>query len=524
MSETDGATPTGPDLGKEGAALAEIPDGGMVIGHVDGQGVVLVRKGGAVYAVSATCTHYGGPIGEGLFDGEIVRCPWHHACFRPETGEAVHAPAIDPLTSYAVEQRGDRVFVTGAREAPARRDPIPAPPSSVVIVGGGAAGFAAAEMLRREGYEGPVTLVSADDDAPYDRPNVSKDYLAGTAQAEWMPLRSPEWYAEAGIELVLGRRVVELVPADRQVVLDDGRRLEYGALLLATGATPVHLPLPGADLPHVFYLRSMVDSQAIIEGAGRAQHAVVVGASFIGLEVAASLATRNLEVHVVAPEETPMQLVVGPELGAFVRSLHEEHGVRCHMGKTVSRIDERSVTLSDGGRLDAELVVFGVGVRPNLQLAEQAGLAIDRGVLVDEYLQTSAPGIWAAGDIARWPDPYSGDRIRVEHWVVAERQGQTAARNMLGRGERFTAAPFFWSQHYDVPINYVGHAQGWDEVVVDGTIAERDCMVAYRTGGRTLAVASIYRDVQSLEAEVAMERGDTTKLSELVPGTPRAGG
>jgi NADPH-dependent 2,4-dienoyl-CoA reductase/sulfur reductase-like enzyme len=286
----------------------------------------------------------------------------------------------------------------------------------------------------------------------------------------------------------------------------------------------VHLDVPGSDLPHVHYVRTMRDSDAIIASAGRAQRAVVVGASFIGLEVAASLATRNLEVHVVAPEATPMQAVLGAEMGAFVRSLHEEHGVHFHMGQTVTHIDERSVTLKDGSRLDAELAVFGVGVRPNLQLAEQAGLAVDRGVLVDEYLQTSAEGIWAAGDIARWPDPHTGERIRVEHWVVAERQGQTAARNMLGRGERYNAVPFFWSQHYDVPINYVGNAQGWDETIVSGSIAERDCMVAYRKGGRTLAVASIYRDTQSLEAEVAMERGDAATLDALVGGTDGAGG
>ena len=519
MSEADGDTMAGPDLRGEGAALADIPDGGMLLGHVDGEAAVLVRKAGAVYAISATCTHYGGPLGEGLFDGEHVRCPWHHACFRPETGEAVHAPAYNSLTSFAVERRGDRVFVTGAREQPSRRAPIPSPPSAVVIVGGGAAGFAAAEMLRREGYEGPVTIVSADDAAPYDRPNVSKDYLAGTAQEDWMPLRPQDWYAEAHIELLLGRRVVELAPADRQIALDDGRRLAFGALLLATGATPVHLDTPGADLPQVHYLRSMADSQAIIANAERARRAVVVGASFIGLEVAASLATRTLEVHVVAPEASPMELVLGPEFGAFVRSLHEEHGVRFHMGQTVARIDERTVTLRDGSRLEAELVVFGVGVRPNLQLAERAGLAVDRGVLVDEYLRTSAEGVWAAGDIARWPDPYSGERIRVEHWVVAERQGQTAARNMLGRGERFTAVPFFWSQHYDVPINFVGNAQGWDESVVAGSIADRDCMVAYRKGGKTLAVASIYRDVHSLEAELAMERGDARGLAELVQKT-----
>src|SRR5581483_144726 len=256
-----------------------------------------------------------------------------------------------------------------------------------------------------DGYTGPVTLISADNDAPYDRPNVSKDYLAGNAPEEWMPLRPLEWYSDAHIDLLLGRRVVALAPAERQVTLDDGRRLTYGALLLATGATPVQLDTPGTDLPHVHYVRSLRDSQAIIAQAERVRRAVVVGASFIGLEVAASLRTRRLQVHVVAPEAVPMERVLGPQLGDFVRALHEEHGVHFHLGQTVTHIDDRSVTLQDGSRLEADLVVCGVGVRPNLELAEQAGLAIDRGVLVDEYLRTSAEGIWAAGDIARWPDP-----------------------------------------------------------------------------------------------------------------------
>lgn len=518
MGSTKEEPLSGPDLATEGVELSAIADGGLLLGHFEGTAVLLVRRGEQVFGMGAKCTHYGAPLAKGFFDGERLRCPYHHACFRPETGEAVCPPALDPVASYRLEQRQGRVFVVGRSEPSQRPGSTASAPSSVVIVGGGAAGLAAAEMLRREGFDGPVTLVSADPAAPCDRPNLSKDYLAGNAPEEWMPLRSPNWYRDARIELLLGRRVTALDPPGREVTLEDGQRLGYGALLLATGASPVRLDLPGADLPHVHTLRSMADSQAIVAAAEEARHAVVVGASFIGLEVAASLVARGLEVHVVAPEEVPMERVLGTELGTFVRGLHEEHGVHFHLGRKPTAIEPEAVTLSDDSRQEAELVVLGVGVRPELGLAEHAGLTLDRGVVVDAQLRTSADGIWAAGDIARWPDPYSGESIRVEHWVVAEHQGQTAARNILGRDERYTAVPFFWSQHYDVPINYVGHASSWDQIEVVGSIEDRDCLVVYRKAGTARAVASIYRDLQSLQIHAAMESGDRNAVEAVIRG------
>jgi len=319
-------------------------------------------------------------------------------------------------------------------------------------------------------------------------------------------LRPEDFYAQNGIDLRLRTRVTAIDVAGRSVVCGDGSRIDFARLLLATGAEPVRLALPGIDLPHVYTLRTLADSRAIIARAAASRRAVVMGASFIGLEVAASLRARGLEVHVVAPEAIPMERILGREIGSFVRRLHEKHGVVFHLGDTATAIDARQVKLKSGGAIDADLVVAGVGVRPRTALAESAGLAVDKGVVVNAFLETSAPDIFAAGDIARWPDRHSGESIRVEHWVVAQRQGQAAALNMLGERAKFEAVPFFWSQHYDVPISYVGHAASWDAVEIDGDIDSLDCVVRYLRKGRVLAVASIHRDVDSLSAEAKFEK------------------
>ncbi|AMN45969.1 pyridine nucleotide-disulfide oxidoreductase [Steroidobacter denitrificans] len=506
----------GPDLAA-GVVLADLPDGGKLAGHVGDHAVLLVRRGSDVFAVDALCTHYHGPLAEGLVVGDTVRCPWHHACFDLRTGEALRAPALSPLACWSVEQRDGRLFVRGQR-AQSEIQPFESSaetPARIVIVGGGAAGFAAAERLRREGYQGDVVMLSNDDAAPVDRPNLSKDYLAGAAPEDWVPLRPESYYAQNGIDLRLQTEVVHIDPLAREIGLADGGRQSYDRLLLATGAEPVRLMIPGADQPHVRSLRSLADCRAIIERAIDARRAVIVGASFIGLEVAAALRARDIEVHVVAPDKRPMERVLGAQIGDFVRALHEQHGVIFHLEETVTAIDGRRVLLSGGGTLEADLVVVGIGVKPRTELAEAAGIRVERGVLVNEYLETSLPGIFAAGDIARWPDPHTGEIIRVEHWVVAQRQGQTAAVNMLGRREKYTAVPFFWTQHYDVPINYVGHAEQWDRIIVEGDIGARDCLLHFNRGNRTLAVASIFRDLNSLQAEVEMEQRIAATADQL---------
>jgi NADPH-dependent 2,4-dienoyl-CoA reductase/sulfur reductase-like enzyme/nitrite reductase/ring-hydroxylating ferredoxin subunit len=500
------ATPAGPDL-TQGVAAGDFK-GETLLGHVGDQEILLVRSGTEIFAIDAHCSHYHGPLADGIVAEGGIRCPWHHACFDLRTGEATRAPALSPLGVWQVEQESGRIFVRRKREQlkTGGKAAVGAP-GKIVIVGGGAAGFAAAEMLRRQDFRGSIMMLSNDTAAPVDRPNLSKDYLAGSAPEDWMPLRPDDFYAESNIDLRLKTEVTAIDAKARQVSIAGGGSVPYDRLLLATGAEPVRLPIPGADQPHVHILRSLSDSRAIIAGASGARRAIVIGASFIGLEAAAALRAREIEVHVVAPEQRPMERVLGPGMGDFVRALHEEHGVIFHLGDTVTAIEGKRATLKSGGVLEADLVVVGVGVRPRLTLAEAAGLKLDKGVVVDRFLESSIPGIFAAGDIARWPDPHSKENIRVEHWVVAQRQGQTAARTMLGAREPFDAVPFFWSQHYDVPINYVGHAEAWDEIDIDGDIMARDCLLRYKSGGRVLAVASIYRDVASLQAELAMEQG-----------------
>ncbi|HJT16624.1 MAG TPA: FAD-dependent oxidoreductase [Thermoanaerobaculia bacterium] len=486
---------TGPDL-KTGIAASELKD--KLAGHFDGEPVLLVRSGKEVLAIGAACTHYGGPLAEGLITANDVRCPWHHACFDLRTGEALRAPALAPVATYDVEV-GTTIRVTKKRGAPSI---VPARSQKrIAIVGTGAAGAAAVDMLHRRGMK--ATLIGTEE--PVDRPNLSKEYLAGNAPEEWLPLPVPESVDR------IRQRATRLDAKTKTLTFDDGSTASFDTILLATGAEPVRLPIPGADQPHVHLLRTAADSRAIIDAAQNHKSAVIIGAGFIGLEVAASLRARKVEVTVVAPEDIPLARIMGDDVGRFVQRLHESNGVRFFLGTGVKSIERDAVITANGQRLPADFVVMGGGVRPNVKLAESAGLKIDNGIVVNEFLETSAPGIYAAGDIARFPNHFTGDSIRVEHWVVAERQGQAFAR-----GEAFKHAPFFWSAHYDVIINYVGNASGWERYEVRGSLDDRNALVAYRRGNKVVAVATIFKDVESLQIEAAMEANDPAAVERIV--------
>ena len=492
---------TGPALTK-GVSLSDFGNQSILRGHVGDEPVMLVRIGNDIMAVGATCTHYGGSLDQGLITGETVRCPLHQASFSLRSGEALNAPAFDPLSCWQVERNGDQIVVRNRITPELQAVPFVMKtnqPVNVVIIGGGAAGFSCAEMLRRRGYQGKLTMLSDDADAPYDRPNLSKDYLAGEAPEEWIPLKSDDFYTQNHIDLQLHAAVKTIDVTGHTVTTDDGRIFPFDRLVLATGAEPVRLPIPGADQNHVFTLRSLTDSRNIVERAKQAKSVVILGSGFIGLEVAAALRARGLDVHVVSLDKLPLEKILGAEPGDFIRNLHEQHGVQFHMETSITHINTHEVVLSNGHELAADLVVIGVGVRPRVSLAEAAGIAVDHGILVNEYLETSVPGIFAAGDVARWRDPANGKLKRIEHWVLAERHGQIVAENILGARTAFQDVPFFWSVHYDVSIRYVGHAPLWDTIEIEGNMAAHDCLIHYKQAGKTMAVAAIGRDKQALE-------------------------
>jgi NADPH-dependent 2,4-dienoyl-CoA reductase/sulfur reductase-like enzyme/nitrite reductase/ring-hydroxylating ferredoxin subunit len=498
MSNDSDAAAVGPDF-SQGVFASTIPDDGVFAGHVNGEAIIVARTSDGLVALGGACSHYSGPLHEGLRVGDTISCPWHHACFDLHTGRALKAPALSPVARWKVEEEGGKVFIREALpdEAPPARTLMA--DKHFVIVGGGAAGFAAAQRLREHGFAGELTMISSDADAPYDRPNVSKDYLAGTAEPAWMPLKDDAFYNALKISVKLGTVVRSIDAASRSLALESGGSVSYDKLLLATGAEPIRPLAPGFDQPHVHTLRSMKDAERVIADVSADDVVAVIGSSFIGLEAAASLRHRGAKVHVIGPELIPLRSKFGPSIGTMIKALHEANGVVFHLGRRAEGYADGAVQLDDGTSVRATRVVLGIGVKPRLSLAETAGVRIDRGVVVDTSMRSSDPNIFAAGDIARYPGAH-GELARVEHWVLAERHGQVAAASMLDIHDPFEEPPFFWSVHYDTTIRYVGHAEDWDAIREEGSVADKDAEVRYEKDGRVIAVATINRDMDSLKA------------------------
>lgn len=486
-----------------GVPLAAFEPSGLVAGKLGEADVLLVRTASGIHAIGAKCTHNGAALAQGRVVGETIRCPWHHACFDVRTGAATAAPAFRPLGAWAVEERGGRVFV-GTRAAEAQVEPGGSG-GPVVIVGAGAAGTAAADALVRLGHRGAVTVIGREDDAPYDRTMLTKHFLSGQADDAGLLLPMDDLRAR-GVDLRLGVTVAAIERETRQVRLADGDALPYAALILATGAEPRRLMVPGADLPHVTTLRSVADARRILTAVEAGPRIVVIGGSFIGLEAAAALRDRGLAVTVVSPNRRPLAKVLGSALSDAITAVHRARGTELRLGRTPVRITPSHVELDDGSALPADLVIVGIGVTPRTALAEAAGLTVEDGVVVDTQLRTSDPAIFAVGDIARWPDPHSGSPIRVEHWAVAQRQGQIAAANVSGAGLAFDMVPFFWTLQFDWSARFVGHAKGDDASVVEGDLAAKSAVVRFPAADRDRAVVTVERDDAGLDAELAMER------------------
>lgn len=473
---------------KKIATVDQLDDGDMRQISVGDTDLLVARIDGEIYATGAYCSHYGAPLEEGVLERETgcVVCPWHHAVFELDTGSHVEPPGRDCLNTFDVTVDNGHVFVELPDDAsPHHRPDFSQQRSSdnrhFVIVGGGAAGSAALETLREQGFEGRITLVSNDAHLPYDRPNLSKAYLAGEGSGEWLPLRSKDFYDELDVDTRLETRATGLSVEDKVLECGD-QTLEYDKLLVATGGRPRQLDVPGTELDGIYLLRSRRDCDAIIQRTEETSRAVLIGSSFIGMETAAALRTRGLDVDIVSLESEPFEQAFGPKVGGTFRDLHEKREVQFHLDRQIDRFEGDgsidAVVLDDGTRLAANLSIVGVGVAPATSFLS-ADITEDDGALdVDEHLR-AAPNVYAAGDLARFPDPRTYRKIRVEHWRLAQQHGATAARNMLGEEDTYDEVPFFWTRQFGRSFKYVGYTQEWEDIIIRGNLDERDYVALY---------------------------------------------
>ena len=522
------------------AVPADVAEGQMAQVDAAGTPVLLARVDGRVHACTAHCTHYGAPLATGILDGTRVVCPWHHAVFDIASGALCEPPALDALKTFEVRESPDGVFVRipapadivgeGADyaetdgEMPAMAEPTGGPardPRLFLVLGAGAAAQACAEALREEGFAGRIALATPEAEPPYDRTKLSKAYAAGKAGDDGLPLRDAAFYTRHGIDLWTGRTAEYLDPEAKTVRFVGGETVAYDACLVATGGLPNRLPVPGANLPGVFVLRSLADAHALVAAAETATRAVVVGASFIGMETASSLTDRGVAVTVVDRADVPLA-ALGAEVGGVFQAAAEAKGARFRLGAGVERIEAEgaglAVVLASGERLLGDLVVMGVGVRPATAFLDGAPFRRADGGLETDAALRLADGLFAAGDVAAVPEAGSGRRVRIEHWRLAMQHGRTAARAMLGHGEPFAGVPFFWTSQFGVALRYVGHAEAPDETVVDGSLADRSFVAYFCEQGRVVAAAAVGRDKGAAALQRLFARGLAPTPAEVRAG------
>jgi NADPH-dependent 2,4-dienoyl-CoA reductase/sulfur reductase-like enzyme/nitrite reductase/ring-hydroxylating ferredoxin subunit len=504
------------------AKINDLEDGEMkAVSAGDGKEILLTRIDGNYFAFGAHCTHYGGPLAEGILCNGIIMCPWHHACFDAKTGDMNNPPAMDSLPKYETKETGDDVIIMLPDELESSRTPEmvkadPSDESNFIIIGGGASGNAASQALREAGYKGKITIITQEARTPYDRPNLSKAYLSGEAPSEWMPLRDKELFKNYNINFLFSHKVEEVNIDKKEICLDDDRILKYDKVLLATGGIPQKLNIPGSDFKNIFYLRSFDDCDRIIEAVKNISKVVVIGASFIGMEVAFHLHERKLDVTVIGPEDVPFKNIFGSEVGSLIKKLQKEHGVKFKLNSIVTSFegDEKidSVVLSDGEKINCDVVVIGIGVKPATSFIKGINLEKDGSIKVDEYLQ-AAENVFASGDIATFP--YNGNYIRIEHWRVAEQQGRIAGFNMAGKKIKFDKQPFFWTQQAGLNIRYIGYAKEWDETITWGDINSKEFITFLVKNNKVAAAIGNNRDVEIAAIEFLMLNNKVPSATEL---------
>ena len=513
------------------AKVNDLQNGQMQQIAVEDSQILLSKINDKFYATGAFCSHNGAPLAKGVLCGEKIICPWHNACFNAIAGQQEEPPGLDSLSTFATRVEGERVLVelpkcfSQHRTLEMARHIPKVDSRTFVVLGAGAAGINAIEVLRQQGFQGTAVLISAEEKLPYDRTKLSKGYLQGQADEESLSLRSQEFYAKHNIQLYFGQRVSEVNALNKSLTFADGSNLEYDSLLLATGGQPRKLDVPGADLTNIFTLRQPEDVNSVLNTVKKAQKALVIGSSFIGMEAAASLTQQGLKVTVVSPDEVPFKKILGKELGKMFQQVHESNGVSFKFGtKATEFTGEEKVEaaiLESGERVACDLVIVGIGVEPNTSYLK--GLKLNEknnSIPTNEYLQTQIEDIYAAGDIASFPYAPMEETTRIEHWRLAAQHGRIAATNMLHQNSPDLQSvsqivPFFWSGQYDLKLRYVGHAEKWDEIHIDGDLDRQEFLAFYIQNNKTMAVAGINRDREIAAISQLMNRQEMPDVTQI---------